>query len=131
MFSLEALQRMSHAAKSYASHCDTVEELEGPYLSYPPERQRVPHPATFAKFSITEKIAIIEAVQRELDYLTEGVRSGAITPNHRGRGAALKDLRARQMRLNKLARAFGFHREWRLRVRTKAIGRPLQLDHNC
>jgi hypothetical protein len=65
---------------------------------------------------------VIDAVQRELDSLTEGLRSGWITPNHRGRCVALRTIRARQKRLDKLAADFGFRREWRMRV--KVISQP-------
>lgn len=83
-------------------------------------KYRVPRPATFAKLSIIDQYTAIDAIQQELDGFTEGVRSGWITPNHRGRGAALRNLRTRQSRLDILAARFGFRREWRKRVRVKA-----------
>ena len=100
-----------------------VSEAKARYRGYAAEN-RVPNSASFAKLSFVDQVATIEAVQRELDYLTEGVRSGVITSNHRGRGAALRGIRARQMRLNRLAAAFGFRREWRMHVRVKAISQP-------
>lgn len=86
-------------------------------------KHHVPHAAAFAKLSIVDQYAAIDAVQRELDGLTEGFRSGCIKPNHRGRGAALRDLRTRQKRLDALAASFGFRREWRKRITVKATSR--------
>lgn len=128
------LNLVRNAASIYASHRDTPHELadlgtdieDRGHAAY----KRVPHATTFAKLPLVEKVAAIEAVQRELDYLIEGVRSGAIAPNHRGRGAALRDLRDRQKRLNKLAEAFGFRRRWRMHVRAVAVSRPLELDRH-
>ncbi len=82
---------------------------------------RVPSSTRFAKLSLYEQIAMIGDVQRELDFISNGLRNGSISPNHRGRGAALRNVRKRQQRLEKLAHDFGFRREWRKYVRAKAI----------
>jgi hypothetical protein len=85
---------------------------------------RVPAATVFERLSLDEQSMRIRKVQDEIDELAEGVRSGRISPNHRGRGCALRDLRARQRRLDRLASTFGYQRVWRKHIRAKAISRP-------
>lgn len=93
-------------------------------------QMRVPHHVSFAKMAVIERISTLETLQRELDVLTESVKSEAVGSNRRGRRAALWGLRKRQMRLDKLATAFGFRRRWRLHVRAEAGSRPQSTDLN-
>ncbi|HEV7435000.1 MAG TPA: hypothetical protein VGO22_09050 [Pseudorhizobium sp.] len=88
-------------------------------------RNRVPAAASFARLSINDQSIRIQKVQAEIDTLTEGLRAGTIVANHRGRGRALRDMRERQKRLDKLARAFGYRREWRKHVRIPAASGTL------
>ncbi|MET3602141.1 hypothetical protein [Martelella mangrovi] len=86
---------------------------------------RVPLREEFACISLAQQSEAINRVQRELDRLEVGVRSDQIVTSCRGRAASLRNIRARQERLNALATSYGFCHEWRKHVRIQAVTEPL------
>jgi hypothetical protein len=73
---------------------------------------RIPSAETFSKLSVGNQLAILEVLQREIQFEIDGLVSGYIcVTDGRGRAYHLKNTRARMKRLEKLANSFGYWTE--------------------
>ena len=72
---------------------------------------RIPSSTDFARLSTGDQAAVLEIFNRQILFEIEGLKSGDIITDSRGRAYHLKNVRARYRRLEKLARDFGWSLE--------------------